>query len=162
MKAESMDTTTSDLATDEQPNAEDTELALLRAKRAEAAKRREAREAELGASSEIERERRALADELALGEAVEKYGMIDVAIKVVETSLGNVIVKRSEPLKFRRFQDSDKTDYNTCMSLVSPCLVHPSETELETMLKLQPAIAYRCAVAITRLAGVRADDVGKK
>lgn len=138
------------------------ELRVIRAKRAELAAKREAAEAAAELERELDAERRALRDEQALCDAIEKHGALDKGVAVVESSLGLVVVRRSSAMKFRRFQDKETCTTEDIMGLVRPCVVHPPLTELDDMLDEQPALLARIGNAVARLAGVRLSEVAKK
>lgn len=138
------------------------QLKVLRAKRAELAAAREAKEAQQALELELVAEQRALRDEQALTDAIDKYGAVDRAIATVETDMGLVIVRRASAIKFRRFQDKEEYSTDDVLSLVRPCLVHPSAPDLDAMLEEQPALITRLGSAVARLAGVRTKELAKK
>lgn len=142
-------------------NEAQAELVALRTRRAELDAAREQR-TELSDAEALEVERRAVADAEALLEAIDTHGRVDIEIAVVETTIGNVIVKRASRARFQRFQDQGKFDFKHLDQLVSPCLVYPDAAGFAVMLEKQPAIMTHCANAISRLAGVRREDTEKK
>lgn len=142
-------------------NEAQAELAALRARRAELEAQREAKN-ELTDAEALELERRAVADAEALLAAIDEHGRVDVDIAVVETTIGNVIVKRASRARFQRFQDEGKFDYKHVAKLVEPCVVYPDAAGFAAMLDRQPAIMTACGNTISRLAGFKRDDVEKK
>lgn len=142
-------------------NESQAELVALRARRAELEAARE-RKSELTDAEALELERRAVADGEALLAAIDEHGRVDVEITVVETTIGNVILKRASRGRFQRFQEQGKYDFKHLSQLVTPCLVYPDDAGFTAMLERQPAILTHCANAISRLAGVRREDTEKK
>jgi hypothetical protein len=137
------------------------ELAALRARRAELEAARE-RKAELTDVEQLEQERRAVADAEALLAAIDEHGRVDIDIAIVDTTIGNVIVKRASRARFQRFQDEGKFDFKAVSKLVEPCVVYPDAAGFAAMLERQPAIMTACGNTISRLAGVKRDEVEKK
>lgn len=143
-------------------NPGEARLRALRAQRAELKKAREALAEEADLAAQIEAEERAIRDETALAEAVEKFGAVGTHIAVVETALGMVIIRRASALKFRRFQDKGSFSTDDVGGLVRPCVVWPSAGELDTILDELPATLTRLASAVVTLAGQRTEEVAKK
>lgn len=153
------------MATDprETPTGElEQRLAELRAKRKHLDDAAEQRGAERRLLDEIESEERAIRDREALAKAEVEHGPVGRKLAVVRSAVGDVIVKRSNPLHFRRFQDSGKTTTDELERLVRPCLVYPDAPTFDRWLDEQPALMLRCADAICVLAGVRAKEVEGK
>lgn len=140
----------------------DEELRQLRARRAELAAAREAKEAQLEEQRALDSERRALRDEEALGKLIDEHGPLGADIQSVETDEGLVVVKRASSLKFRRFMDKESFTTEELQALVRPCLLWPTASEFDAMLDRQPMIANRCALAIGRMAGIRNAEIVKK
>lgn len=138
------------------------QLEALRAERAELARRREQREQRLEALAELEREQRALDDERALDEMVEKYGPVDKAICTVETDAGLIILRRPTSLKFRRFQDKGSFASDDVLAFVRPCVLHPASAAFESILDELPATLTRLANALVTVCGQRTEELGKK
>lgn len=137
-------------------------LRELKAQRAQLVAARETRTAELEVEREIEREERAIADEQALQRAIDEHGPVGTHLAVVETSLGNIIVKRASAMKFRRFQDKGDATSQDVEALVRPCVVHPSQAQLDVIFEELPATNVRLASAVIALAGQRSDELVKK
>ncbi len=144
--------------------AQDNEARLtqLRAERAELAKARAARESGAAEKEQLEAEERALRDEQAIDAAETEHGPAGRKIAIVETDLGVVIVKRANALLFRRFMDQGSTKHVELEKLVRPSLVHPDGAAFDRILDAQPAVLMRCADAIAKLAGVRAEEAAGK
>jgi hypothetical protein len=137
-------------------------LSELRAKRAALAEERAKQEAERALVEQIEAEERALRDDEAIAAAEAEHGPVGKRIAVVHTDLGVIIVKRPNPLIFRRFQDKGTTKTEDFDQLVRPCLVYPSKTEFDRILEELPATLIRAANAVCALAGVRHDEISGK
>jgi hypothetical protein len=136
------------------------ELAELRKQRAALATARAKREAERGAADELEAERRALADEQAIESAeVEHSGK---KLAYVHTDMGVIILKRSNALLFKRFQDQGKFKSKDVEILVRPCLVYPSADAFDRIVDELPAVLIECGNAVARLAGQRTEDLQGK
>lgn len=110
-------------------------------------------------------EERALADDKALADAIAKHGQIGKGVALVETPDGMIVVKRPNPILFRRFQDTSKGEAPTLdevEKLVRPCVVHPSIASFESILDAQPGVLVRCGNAVCALAGVAQGEVRGK
>jgi hypothetical protein len=145
---------------------EEKELVELRARRAEVAERRARLAEQATAQLELEKERRALADDEAIARLEEEHGAIDRAIAVVQTDHGAVVLRRAKPPAYKRFneyitRDNAKT-FELSEQLVVACLLYPTREAFATMAELQPFIMIRCANAISTLAGVRVQEVQGK
>jgi hypothetical protein len=137
-------------------------LAELRARRKQLDDEADAGAAERLMLEQIEVEERAIRDREALAKAEADHGPVGKKIAVVQTAVGDVIVKRSNPLHFRRFQDAGKTTSDELERLVRPCVVYPDIPTFERWLEEQPAALLRCANAICELAGIRTKEVEGK
>ena len=138
----------------------DTRLAAARAKKNEASARRVARDESEAKMWEVQDAERDAADEVAIAEAEEKYGSKKVA--VVYTEVGCVIVKRPNPVSFKRFSDRGQTKTVDLEKLVRSCLVYPDGDALDKVLEEKPAALVRAANAVAELAGFRAQEVSEK
>lgn len=137
-------------------------LAELRAQRRQLEAEAEQRAAERSLHDQVEAEERAIKDREAITKAEQDHGPVGRKLAVVETDLGAVILKRSNPLHYKRFSDAETLATAELEKLVRPCLVHPTMPTFEAYLEEQPAILLRCANAICVLAGVRAKEVSGK
>jgi hypothetical protein len=147
----------------EQPETDNQrKLRELRAQRAALVSARLARDTEREEAEEIAAEERALRDEAALNDAIEKHGPLGTHVAVVETLLGNVILKRASAMKFRRFQDKGDANTEDVAALVRPCVVWPSPGELDVILDELPATLVRMASVVIELAGQRSGELAKK
>jgi hypothetical protein len=137
-------------------------------KRREAARERlraaEQRRLELAASeqrlSQVEAEERAADDEAAIADAEQEHGI--KRIGVVRTDFGCVIVKRPNPVIYKRFRDRGEHNTEALEKLVRSCLVYPSASRFDKVLEEVPAALDRAATSIIELAGFRAKEVSGK
>jgi len=134
------------------------ERAALAAELARLEAEREAR----AKSSAVADLRRKVADEKAIAAAEAAHGLVGKVIEVVPTDGGVVIVKRANPLIYRRFMDTGKFTSEACDALVRTCLVHPSVGAYEALIEDYPSTPVSAANAIARLAGVRAAELSGK
>jgi hypothetical protein len=139
----------------------------LEARRIAARERRNAAEAKRNALAEaaakrleVEAEERDAADEEAIALAEEAHGPKRIA--VVRTDSGCVIVKRPNPVIYKRFRDRGEAKTVDLEKLVRACLVHPDGNGLDRILDDVPAALDRAANAIVELAGFRAKEVSGK
>lgn len=137
-------------------------LARIRAERAAIQKRRQEREQSRVSNDELEAAKRELEHEQALEQFEEQFGPVGEKIAVVKTRLGNIILRASNHTKFRRFQDKESMSMDDLDALVRPCVLHPTLSEFDLILKELPATLPRCANSIAVLAGVRAEEVRSK
>lgn len=138
-----------------------TRLQEIRSKRAALAEARAKRE--LATDDQlVSAEAAALRNEELIDQFEQSVGPRDVRIKVVETDLGVVILKRPHRLVFKRFMDKGSTKSDDLELLVKPCLLHPDKAAFEAMLEDQPAILQRCAGACGALAGIRQEELVTK
>jgi len=137
---------------------EQAELAALRVRRAELQAERE----KLEGINRLEQERQALADDEAINAAIAKHGPRGRGIEVVHTDFGVVIVKRCTAMKYKKFQDEGDFSTIATEALVETQVVYPDKPVYRSWIEEQPMIATRCANALSRLAGVRKDDVKKE
>lgn len=134
------------------------ERAALEAELAQLEAEREAR-AKSTATADL---RRKVADEKAIAAAEAAHGLVGKAIEVIPTGAGVVIVKRANPLVYRRFMDQGKFTTEACDALARTCLVHPSIGAYEALIDDYPSTPVSAANAIARLAGVRATELSGK
>lgn len=144
-------------------NAElEDKIAAVRAARESLAAQREARAQADELASKLASEELAFKGEQAVEAAEAEHGAVDKKIRVVQTDMGVVIVKRAHPAVFKRFIDRGKHSMQDLEELARKCLVYPTLPEWEAMCNEQTAIINRTADAIAWLAGIRADDVSAK
>lgn len=129
-----------------------------RKRAAEAAQHATAAEAQLVA--EVETAEREAADAEAIAKATAEHGAGKIAI--VETDLGVVIVKRPNPVLYKRFRDKESAKTADLEQLVRPCLVHPDPSRWDAMLEEQPATLDRVADRVVFLAGFRGKELSGK
>jgi len=134
------------------------EAALAR-KRAADAKR-----AELEASREGELEVERLELEASNAEAIADAEAEHDSrkIRIVESSLGVVIVKRPNPLHYKKFRDKGEAKTNELEKLVRGCLLYPNATAFDRILEEEPGTLDRCATAVIELAGFRLKEASGK
>jgi hypothetical protein len=152
------------IAAAEAPKADETTARIeeLRAKRAALAEARRQREIARAPAEQLALEEQGLADDQAIEAAEIEHGPVGKQIMVINTDLGAIIVKRSHPNMFKRFQDKGSTRTEDLDKLVRHCLVYPQPAEFDRILKELPASLLRCADAVSFLAGVRMEDVTGK
>lgn len=107
-------------------------------------------------------EEQAFKDEQAVADAEAEHGTVGKKIAVVSTDMGVIVLKRSNPLIFKRFQDVGSTKSADLDKLVRPCLVYPDIATFDRILEELPATMLRLASAVAGLAGVRAEEVSGK
>lgn len=137
-------------------------LAEVRARRAELERQRAEREAERALQEQLEAETRALADEEAIAKAEDDHGPVGKRIALVRTDMGVIILKRPNPVLFRRFQDQGKTTHDALDKLVRPSVVHPDHATFDRILDELPATMTICANSVCVLAGVRTEEAAGK
>ncbi len=142
-------------------DAYETEINDLRRKREAIEQARAQREQESEGAERLAAERMALADAEAIEAAERDHGGAR-RIAVLRTEMGAVIVKRAHAATFRRFLDVGKTDTETLEKLVRACLVYPVLSEFERICNDLPLTLVRAADAVSKLAGIRAEDVAGK
>lgn len=136
-------------------------LAEIRAQRAALADEKSRRDAERSVQDLIEAEELALKNEQAIACAESEHGPVGKLIEVVKTGMGVVIVKRSNPMFYRRFQRSTQTEADID-KFVRPCIVYPDSTRFDVINDCEPHTIIKCANAIAELAGVRSGEVSGK
>lgn len=107
--------------------------------------------------------------ELEVLELEEKFtadlGARGVQFEIVETVEGPIVVKLGESVLHTRFQDAvskDKINDATVDQYVFPCIVHPTKEKYREIVGRRPALALRCASALSTLFGAKdATDAGK-
>ena len=154
---------TSDPKIDEEAEIKELQERIARAQeqREQAEQKREAmRRSPAELRKQLEREEQAAKDAEALLAAEQEHGVNRVAS--IETEEGLIIVKRPNPLHFKRFQDKDKHKVDDFEQLVRPCVIHPSKARFDEICENLPATLMRCANAVVQLAGFRARDLAGK
>lgn len=138
------------------------ELAKLRAKREELAAARLARAEAEEPHAQLAAEALALKNEEAIEAAEQTHGRQNKKIRVVNTDIGVVIVKRAHPNVFKRFLDKGKHETKECEELVRTCLVYPTLSEFEAMCAEISALPTIVAGAVVWLAGMRGEELAAK
>lgn len=138
----------------------DARLAAARARRNAAEERRNALAEAEEKRREVEAEERDARDEEAIADAEAEHGPRRIA--VVRTDVGCVIVKRPNPVIYKRFRDRGETKTVDLEKLVRSCLVHPDSNAFDRLLDDVPAALDRAANAVVELAGFRAKEVSEK
>jgi hypothetical protein len=129
----------------------------LAAKRAEAAKREVARQADRDAAelAKLDLEERFEKD--LNGRRGQAFEIVDVS----ELGEGHIVVKLGEDVLFNAFKAS-KMSVVDLDAFVTPSLVYPSVDDYRKAVKRRPFIADRCANALGTLYGLKAEaDAGK-
>lgn len=124
--------------------------------------KREARDEAHRRLRKLETAEREAKNETAIAAALEEHGPIGQKIAVIDTDLGAIIVKRPNPLVFKRFQSAGSVKWDDLEKLVRPCVVYPDKGALDTILEDLPATLTRVADAVVTLAGARAQEVSGK
>lgn len=140
------------------------DLAAVKAERAARQAKREATAAAEAARLELEAERQALANEVAIDEAVDKYGAIDVAIGIVTTRAGGVvIVRKPNHMHYRKFIES-KTGKSVedAEALIRSCLVYPDKPTFSALLEDLPGLIDAIATKACALAGSKVAEAAGK
>ena len=137
-------------------------LATARAKKRKALERREAMRAASAPRLEVETEEIEARDEEAIANAEEKHGPVDQKIRVVRTELGCIILKRPNPVHYKRFRDKAEQDTEAFEKLVRPCVVYPDGVALDLILDELAGVLDRCANAVVALAGFRQKEAAPK
>jgi parvulin-like peptidyl-prolyl isomerase len=135
-------------------------LEAARIARETARQQREELESKDALRKRVEAEERAALDEEALFVAEREHGREKIA--TVETDLGMIILKRANPIHFKRFQDSESVKTIDIERLVRPCVVYPDATRFDAICDELPATLTRCADRVATLAGVRAKELAGK
>lgn len=135
-------------------------LADAKARRADrAAEREKAREPDRLLAA-IELEEKGIENDATFEELQAKHGEAD--IRRIDTEDGGMlVVKRPEPVAFKRFQQS-KTNVDDCDNLVRLCLVYPSKEAYNRMVSKYPAKIVEAANKASELAGVRRKEAEGK
>lgn len=147
----------------------DEEMAALKERETKAAAALEPHEQERAKRAELAAYRRSVeAKEYALRDAPEiaaaeaEHGPIGERIAVIETDLGAIVIKRPEPVVFKRFQDKGSTKTDDLLALVRPCLVYPDAKRFGEILDALPATLSRLADEAVTLAGLRTKEAAGK
>lgn len=135
-------------------------LAEARERKRAAAEKRNAAEAKRATIREVEEAERDARDEEAIAEAEDAHGAEKIA--VVRTSIGCVIVKRPNPLIYKRFRDKGEAKTADLDKLVRNALVYPDASKFDSMLEELPATLDHAANKVVELAGFRAKEVSGK
>jgi hypothetical protein len=134
----------------------------IKAQREQLADERLKREQECAEQELLEREERALRDEAAIAAAEAQHGPVGKRLAVVQTTEGVIIVKRPNPLVFKRYQDEGNHKSEAVDKLVRPCLVYPTKTEFDRICEEQPATLVRVGSHVVALAGFRQEEAAGK
>lgn len=137
--------------------------AEVRAELAAIAAQRDQRQAAQAETDELEQLERTLRDNKAIDQAERELGKQGRDIEVLSTQhYGVVIVKKPNPITFKKFQDVGDTTTTAQEALVRTCLVYPQGAQFDEIVEKLPGIVGRCALAVGRLAGVRIEEVTGK
>jgi len=149
----------------EQAHADELEEAATRLARARERTRalEQQREARLDRHRLLEEARLAeieAADLAAIDKAETEHGI--GRVRVVHTTLGCVIVKRPDPILYKRFRDRGKAKTEDLYRLATKCVVHPTIERWDVMLEELPAVLDQVADEVVTLAGVRSGELAGK
>lgn len=135
-------------------------LSIARERKRVAETSRAASEQEAAKVAEVEAAERDALDSEAIAKAEAEFGAGKIA--VIPTDLGCVIVKRPNPVLYKRFRDKESAKTSDLESLVRPCLVYPDASRFDTILEEQPATLDRAADRVVYLAGFRGKELSTK
>jgi hypothetical protein len=147
------------------------EIDTIRAKRLALAEARAHRSALESVEAAVESERQGLADDESIERIEAEHGTSYVhgesepgklRVCVVRTPFGAIVLKRSEPIVWKRFIQSGKTGEKELFDLVSPSLLHPAKARFSEICDDQPMTLTTCASAVAEMAGARTNEVQKK
>lgn len=126
----------------------------------------EARRAERERSEKVRRElaetKRAVAEAEVIEQLEAKHGPLRKRLMRVDTDEGMIVVRKPDPLLYRRFVDQGKTSTEALSKLVRPHVVHPDKAAFDRIIEEVPAALVRCADAVCFLAGVRKEEAEGK
>lgn len=137
-------------------------LTEIRAARAALAAEKSKRDADRSVADQLAAEELALKDEQAIACAESEQGPVGKKIATIATDMGVIILKRSHPLLFKKFQDTGSLRHADLDKLVRPCVVYPDASKFDGIIDELPATMLRCANAVSMLAGVRVEEVSGK
>ncbi|HSC86376.1 MAG TPA: hypothetical protein VLC09_03870 [Polyangiaceae bacterium] len=133
------------------------EAAKARKKAAETERQAiEERESKRRQAEELERE---AANTEALARAEAELGTLNVHFGIVETHMGNIILRKPNHLKFRQFQDANQFSSTQCDNFVrkgadggKTCVFYPEGEKLDLLFEELPATIIVCANKLSELA----------
>jgi hypothetical protein len=137
-------------------------LAAAREARAKHEAERNERLAEESALDQVEAEELKAETAEAVNEAEKKHGRLGKKIRLVETDIGPIIVKRPTEAAYKAFLDKGEGTTEDLDMLVRPCLVYPDGGKFDRIIREQAATLPRVADAVCVLAGYRKQDVAGK
>jgi hypothetical protein len=105
-----------------------------------------------------------VAAEKRRGDVLDRETLVGRRFQIAGLRLptGVVIVRTPDPLKFRAFQDAEKTKTEDLISLVSGCVEHPDKGSFAALLDRQPGALVALADLCAYLAGARKSAVAGK
>lgn len=112
--------------------------------------------------AEAEAAERAVRDARAIVEAEKKLGRRGKAFEVVTTDLGAVILRRPDPIRYKRFVDEAKTSQDEIEAFVRTCREYPPEAEFSKLLEELPGSLGAMSNAVGQLAGIHLAEVQGK
>lgn len=136
-------------------------IANARARRREAEAKREAALTGGALLECAEKEEREASDEEAIQRAEEEHSAKRIYVVRTE-NLGCVIVKRPDPVRYKRFRDQESSKTQDLEKLVGPCIVYPDRMTFDRILDEAPATLDRVADAVVTLAGFRKKELAEK
>jgi hypothetical protein len=143
----------------------------IRAKRLALAEAKRLRAEAAASDAAVEAERIGLVDDEAIERIEDEHGVSYVhgesepgklRVAVVRTPFGCIVLRRSEPIVWKRFIQSGKTGEKELYDLVSPSLLHPTKARFSEICDDQPMTLTTCASAVAEMAGARTNEVQKK
>lgn len=112
---------------------------------------------------------RRLLDQARELEALEFEGRYDkelgargVAFEIVETAVGNFVVRRGDFVAYKRYLAIQKPSDEDVFALVSPYVIHPDAEGFKTVARTHGGIVWLCARAMLDMyAAQRKEESGK-
>jgi len=143
-------------------------LEAARQKTAEFERRREERLETQQLRDQVEDAERQARLEEAIADAEAEHGALGRHIKVVhaiyddEHIRGSMIIKRPNPLIFKRFRDTGSMKSKDIEKLWCSCLVWPDKSSVESMIEELPHTELKLANACADLAGASKKEIAGK
>ena len=135
-------------------------LDAARARQRSAEAKRERLQSERATLEEVEAAELEARDEEAIAKAEDENDARRIA--VVRSSYGAVILRRPNPVIYKRFRDRGEAKTVDLEKLVRGCLLYPDVAGFDRILDEEPGTLDRCASSVIELAGFRLKEVSGK
>lgn len=99
--------------------------------------------------------------EAEIGPRRSKFTMVDlgdIGEGFVVMKLGDAVIQKKFESAIAKLKDKEKLDEQSIDQYVTPCVVHPSESEFRALCGRRYNLWSRCASALAKLYGVKRDD----